>query len=135
MGEPYKLFEVCEAIEDARESYSKKPFENMNDTLNSSICAEECSELSQSMMKYVRFLSKDPSLRMHGMVGVREGIDEEVADVLLAIANLLDAQIVNGFAVLQYAKYKIERYEELVNQNKGGIIFEEPDDSRREDAG
>ena len=105
-------------IEAARiEGYSKKPCENMDERTTYAICAEECAELIQALMKIDRLLYGDDSLRECD-VTVYENLDEEVADIILALGNLFDKELVDKGNVVWMAKEKINRYEDLVNRKE-----------------
>ena len=97
-----------------RKIISSPPWQNETLINNAAVCAEECSELSQACMKFVRMFQNDPSLR-NNEKSVMYSLNEEVADVLICICNLEDATLINEEEVMCIVEEKCKRYENSVN--------------------
>lgn len=98
---------------------TRKPAENHNTVIIDIICIQECTELAKACTDDIRRLLSDTSLRCDADY-INVSINEEVADVLITIANLMDANVIDEETVLEWAERKLERYESIVNQ-KGGM--------------
>lgn len=95
-----------------------QPYLRMDDDTNAAICGEECSELAQECMKWVRYCKGDRSLRK-GRDYILIDLNEEIADVLISITNLLDAGIATEEHIMENVRLKLERYEDVVNKIGG----------------
>lgn len=73
---------------------------------------EECCELSQALMKYLRLYSANPPKADE--YDVLNNIREEIADVELALEQL-PSDLNNREAVNTWKEYKIERWVKRLN--------------------
>ena len=112
------MLETVDKIEQARiERMSKRPCDNESDDKIALHCAEECNELVKTCLKLVRYFWGDPSLR-DDLLFIFDSLNEEVADVIMTLCNLFEADLVDSDKVAAIAAVKATRYENLVNQKE-----------------
>lgn len=73
--------------------------------------AEECVELAQACLKYSRILrGENPASKSLGVVA--ENLNEEVADVLVCLDELLDSSMADDNSVMHWKHIKRMRFKE-----------------------
>ena len=81
------------------------------------LCAEECVELAHVCLKLARGFRKDNPTDAD-LTNVIEGINEEVADVLICIDNLRDTNILQNSKIFKYTIEKINRRNKMLEEKE-----------------
>lgn len=76
--------------------------------VQTTITIEELSELSQALAKYVRYMSKDETLRKD-IVVIYEMIIEELADVEICLDKFKKMNRIDQFKIDKVKRYKKDR--------------------------
>lgn len=78
-------------------------------------CIEECAELQQALSKLYRFYGNNRPANEFG--DISNNIQEEVADIMVAIDVLKHSGVINMTEVYQIANTKIKRWYNRLNED------------------
>ena len=78
--------------------------------------AEECSELSQACLKYVRYLNDvNPTFKTEDVI--LDNLHEEYADVRICLEELKDGKVIDVDKVVDWMQRKRDRIEERFSES------------------
>lgn len=77
--------------------------------------SEECNELTQACLKVIRYYSNHNKPKEHDLFKLLENEVEEIADVLLVIRIMEEAEIIDMCEVEKIARTKLKRWVDRLN--------------------
>lgn len=89
--------------------------ENISNVDAATQMIEECSELQQALTKYLRLTVGNNPPKDKNLINISNNLDEECADVLVAMQVLKEYEIIDMCEIEKIAEHKLKRWANRLN--------------------